>query len=46
MVIVSHNAATIRNTCERVVWLHDGDIKMIGDTATVVDLYEEFMRQY
>lgn len=46
MVIVSHNASTIRNTCEKVVWLHDGDIKMIGDTATVVDLYEEFMSQY
>ena len=45
-VIVSHNASTIRNTCEKVVWLHDGDIKMIGDTATVVDLYEEFMSQY
>ena len=46
VVIVSHNASTTRNTCEKVVWLHDGDIKMIGDTATVVDLYEEFMSQY
>ena len=46
VVIVSHNASTIRNTCEKVVWLHDGDINMIGDTATVVDLYEEFMSQY
>lgn len=46
VVIVSHNASTIRNTCEKVVWLHDGDIKMIGGTATVVDLYEEFMSQY
>ena len=46
VVIVSPNASTIRNTCEKVVWLHDGDIKMIGDTATVVDLYEEFMSQY
>lgn len=46
VVIVSHNAGTIRDTCEKVVWLHDGDIKMIGDTATVVDLYEEFMNQY
>lgn len=46
VVIVSHNPTTIRTTCEKVVWLHDGDIKMIGDTATVVDLYEEFMSQY
>ena len=46
VVIVSHSAATIRDTCEKVVWLHDGDIKMIGETATVVSLYEEFMSQY
>jgi ABC-type polysaccharide/polyol phosphate transport system ATPase subunit len=46
VVIVSHNPSTIRTTCEKVVWLHDGDIKMIGEAATVVDLYEEFMSQY
>ena len=28
VVIVSHNSSTIRSTCERVIWLHDGDIKI------------------
>ena len=46
VVIVSHNSATIRNTCERVIWLHDGDIKMMGKTDIVMDLYEAFMGQY
>lgn len=46
VVIVSHNSSTIRNTCERVIWLHDGDIKMMGKTGIVMDLYEEFMGQY
>lgn len=46
VIIVSHNTSTIQEICEKVVWLHDGDIKMIGSTEDVVDLYEEFMEQY
>ena len=46
VVIVSHNTSTIAEICEKVIWLHDGDIKMIGPTDEVADLYEEFMEQY
>jgi ABC-type polysaccharide/polyol phosphate transport system ATPase subunit len=46
VVIVSHNTSTIQEICEKVIWLHDGDIRMIGKTEEVVDLYEEFMEQY
>ncbi len=46
VIIVSHSTSTIRDICEKVVWLHDGDIKMIGPTDDVIDLYEEFMEQY
>ncbi|MCD8188671.1 MAG: ABC transporter ATP-binding protein, partial [Clostridiales bacterium] len=46
VIIVSHNTSTIQEICEKVIWLHDGDIKMIGKTEDVVDLYEEFMEQY
>ena len=46
VVIVSHNSSTIRSTCERVIWLHDGDIKMMGETSLVMDLYDDFMTQY
>ena len=46
VVIVSHNPDTIRKTCEKVIWLHDGDIRMVGETATVLDQYEAFMAQY
>lgn len=45
VIIVSHNTSTIRDICEKVIWLHDGDIKMIGSTDEVIDLYEEFMEQ-
>lgn len=46
VIIVSHNTSTIRDICEKVIWLHDGDIKMMGETDKVIDLYEEFMEQY
>lgn len=46
VIIVSHSTSTIQDICEKVIWLHDGDIKMIGATSEVVDLYEEFMEQY
>lgn len=46
VVIVSHNTSTIQEICEKVIWLHDGDVKMIGETSEVAYLYEEFMEHY
>lgn len=43
VVIVSHVLATLRELCTRVLWLHDGEIKMIGETNDVLDKYQEFM---
>lgn len=38
-LFVSHNLAQIRETCDRVIWLEQGKVKMIGDTKTVCDEY-------
>lgn len=43
VVIVSHNSDTLRKLCTSLMWLHDGKIKMIGDTEEVLHAYEEFM---
>lgn len=43
VIIVAHNTDTIKNFCERVIWLHDGEIKMIGSTEEVLPAYTEFM---
>lgn len=43
VVIVSHNSDTIRNLCTSVLWLHEGEIKMMGDPTEVMDQYDEFM---
>lgn len=43
VVIVSHSAETLEKLCTSLLWLHEGEIKMQGDTKTVLDAYNEFM---
>ena len=43
VVVVSHNSETLRKLCTRLLWLHDGEIKMLGETDEVLEAYEEFM---
>lgn len=39
MVFVTHNLESARELCDRTVWLHQGGIKMDGDTNQVIDEY-------
>jgi teichoic acid transport system ATP-binding protein len=43
--LVSHNNKSIRDTCDRVIWLESGTIRMDGPTEEVVGAYEEFTGQ-
>lgn len=43
VVIVSHNTETIRSLCDRVLWLHEGEMKMIGTVDEVLPIYDKFM---
>ena len=43
VVIVSHSTETLEKWCTSLLWLHEGEIKMQGDTKTVLDAYNEFM---
>jgi ABC-type polysaccharide/polyol phosphate transport system ATPase subunit len=45
VVIVSHSIKTLRELCNRVMWMNDGEIVKIGDTNEVLDAYEEYMNQ-
>lgn len=40
IVLVSHNAYSIRSNCDRVVWIEHGVVQDIGTTADVCDAYE------
>lgn len=44
VLIVSHNSKNIRELCNKVLWLHDGNVKMYGDVNEVMDQYDEFMK--
>lgn len=43
VVIVSHSTETLEKLCTSLLWLHEGEITMQGDTKTVLDAYNEFM---
>lgn len=45
VVIVSHNLNTLRELCNSVLWMDDGEIKMQGDPETVLDAYEAYMEE-
>ncbi|MGN0155098.1 MAG: ABC transporter ATP-binding protein [Lachnospiraceae bacterium] len=44
VVIVSHNISTLSSLCDKVMWMHDGEIKKIGDTEEILEEYQEFMK--
>ena len=41
--LVSHNNKTIRETCDRVIWLEKGELVQDGPTEEVLKEYEEFV---
>lgn len=43
VVIVSHSLDTIKNLCDEVLWLHNGEVKKIGNPEEVIEQYKEFM---
>ncbi len=43
VIIVSHSIETLKQLCDKVMWLHDGEIKMQGAPSEVLPVYEAFM---
>ena len=43
VIIVSHSSETLQKLCDNILWLHDGEIKMLGTTNEVLPKYDEFM---
>ncbi len=40
--LVSHSNKSIRDTCDRVLWLERGELRMDGPTDEVLKEYEKF----
>jgi len=43
VVIVSHSITTLLELCDTVMWMHDGQIRKIGDPREVLKQYKSFM---
>jgi ABC-type polysaccharide/polyol phosphate transport system ATPase subunit len=43
VVIVSHSVSTLLELCDTVLWMHDGQIRKIGDPREVLKQYRSFM---
>ena len=43
VVIVSHSVETLEKLCDNILWIHDGELKMIGTKEEVLPKYIEFM---
>ena len=44
VIIVSHATETLGDLCTQILWLHEGEVKMHGETNTILKEYENFMR--
>ncbi|MDE6592819.1 MAG: ABC transporter ATP-binding protein [Oscillospiraceae bacterium] len=43
IAIVSHDLGTIRNFCDKAIWINNGVVEKYGLPGTVIDQYLEFM---
>jgi ABC-type polysaccharide/polyol phosphate transport system ATPase subunit len=43
VIIVSHSTETLQKLCDNILWIHDGEIKMMGSTEEVLPEYNKFM---
>ena len=43
VIIVSHSIETLKELCDQVMWMNDGEIKEIGEPGSVLGHYKEFM---
>ena len=43
IVIVSHSSTSIKELCDRAMFLKDGSIEIIGNPNDVIDSYENYM---
>ena len=43
VIIVSHNTETLQKLCDNILWIHEGEMKMLGSTEEILPEYIAFM---
>ncbi|CAM4072764.1 ABC transporter ATP-binding protein [Listeria booriae] len=46
IVFVSHSLGQMKGLCDRIIWMHYGQVREIGDAQEVADKYDEFVRWF
>ena len=44
VIIVSHDMNTLSEMCTQILWIHDGEMKELGNPKTVLAHYRDFMK--
>ena len=44
VVIVSHDLNTLKDLCDKILWIHEGEIREYGKPQEILERYREFMR--
>ena len=42
-LFVSHDMTAVRRICDRVLWLHQGEVRALGPTDEIISAYESYM---
>ena len=45
VIIVSHDMKTLQDLCDKILWIHEGEMKEIGKPEAVLEHYKEFMER-
>lgn len=45
VVLVSHSISTIKDMCDRVVWIENGETKAQGKTTDVLQMYNQYIQE-
>ncbi len=43
VIMISHSLDTLKSMCDRIIWLHQGEINMVGKPKEVLEKYNQFM---
>ncbi|MEK4566287.1 teichoic acids export ABC transporter ATP-binding subunit TagH [Alkalihalobacillus sp. FSL R5-0424] len=46
IIFISHSIGQIKSISDRVLWLHNGEIKEFGNTVEVLNQYEEYINWF
>lgn len=45
LLLCSHNMAYLKDECERVIWMNQGQVVMDGEVDNILEHYQEFLSQ-